>query len=809
MYGNPKLTLSLPVSLVVWFVAAGGLLPLRAQTICQQGSTPPCVLTSQYGSPLFDNQRQSHNANETILSSQSLAASNPRPASFSPLLVEAGPGGTSNPVNPIYAQPLYVAGMSVAPKYAQNCKNINGNACNMLVAVTLYGSIWAWNADTGAVIWNRTGKTAGGLQNYLWYQDCGQSGSVVTPEASVPFAGIVSTPVIDTSTPNPVMFVTSVCQTGGTSPAKEWFLHEINLKNGQDVGTPVQITNVLPSGGNADPDAEPDATAVQFQGQMQLQRSALLEVRLAGSKPNPAVYVAFGSAVPETQHPYHGWIFTYGTASGGVNPTPSMAFNATPTGPDGNTGTPACTTGCTCTPSCTPSCVLPGYQDAPNWCGHAGGVWMASRGGAASTLTTGTSQAAHAFFATGNGSFQLNAQQTGVLNWSESILDFQSPVGGRLITRPTNYFTPQGGPNLPFTGPMLVDTNCGTSPDPRCPATFEALNQYDWDMSTSGITLFQDDSQNNWLVTIDKSGVGYLLPQANLGGFNVNDPQSWQFQAPTTPCWVFNGPNRPDIRGGSAAKCHRITSMSLYRDTDNAANPYYLYYWPFEETLTRLKFSNNTPITPPVGTISTDAGDPSGLTIAGDDTEFTNWLVAGDQINANGQQATVTAVLSDTSLQINQAFNPALPDGTSFTYQGYFVEPLRDQSLDQNTTAYPGGSVVVTSNNGSGGVVWAAATLVTDPDAKPCATTTAMLNAYDAGTLDEIWSSYDPVSETCDGGCFTIVSPSTSCQPAGATFALPTISNGSVYLPTYSFTASGKSGILVFCGNGSAACAAH
>ena len=72
----------------------------------------------------------------------------------------------------------------------------------------------------------------------------------------------------------------------------------------------------------------------------------------------------------------------------------------------------------------------------------------------------------------------------------------------------------------------------------------------------------------------------------------------------------------------------------------------------------------------------------------------------------------MTAVASDTSLTVNQAFSPGL-SGASFTYNGYFINPIYDTHPMGDNVGFPGGSVLVTANGSSGAVVWGLATLDT------------------------------------------------------------------------------------------------
>ncbi|HXM41277.1 MAG TPA: hypothetical protein VN924_08500 [Bryobacteraceae bacterium] len=100
------------------FVAIPGLatfaVSLRAQTpVCPPttGAGSPSVLTGQY-----DNYRDAHNGNETCLYSTAISGGTVTIAKalFSPLLVDTPPSGFGlDGSSPIYAQPLYVPGITV------------------------------------------------------------------------------------------------------------------------------------------------------------------------------------------------------------------------------------------------------------------------------------------------------------------------------------------------------------------------------------------------------------------------------------------------------------------------------------------------------------------------------------------------------------------------------------------------------------------------------------------------------------------------------------------------------------------------
>jgi len=778
-------------------------IPLGAQPC--MATSPPCVTTSQYG-----NARNGYNGNETVLTSTSLESGTTTLAQLSPLMVDTPPSGISS-TNPIYAQPLYVTGISLSPgapsSSQRSCANLSINsqpACNMLLAATLYGSIWAYNADTGETIFSRTA---------LW-NDCGPNSTIPVYGqgglGSLPFAGIVSTPVIDTTLSPPAMFLTSLC--ADSQGVSHWYLHEVDLTNQlQDVagsGSPLEITGSANGG------------TLAFAPGDVLQRTALLEVQNVNGTPANVIYIAFGSAVPETpnpatgqSYPYHGWIFGYSTSGPGNALVEDFAFSTSPAG-GATSGTPDCNTN---GPLCGASgCQTGEYKNEPNWCGHGGGIWMSGRGPAASAAN-GVSKA---FFGAGNGGFQPSS-----INWGSTILDFSSSASGGVGVSPSDSFTPQGGPNLPFTTPMLANSSCPSSPGGApagCPYTVDVLNQNDWDVAVSGILLFPHGNQGNWLVTIDKAGNGYLLNSNSLGGFSQNDPGNiFPFAAVASPCWASGNVNSSD--------CHRVTSLASYVDTAASHKPRYLFFWPFQEPLTSLQFSQNV-LNNGVGTIAA-SGAAAPFTTVNLTTACTarsvstpcldGQMVAGDTLTVGSESQIVTSV-SDTALTVSPGFSSAINTG-SWTYNGYFIKPLSGNwPLSGTDVSYPGGSVIVTANKGTGGLVWTLATIETapaNPPAQTCPILTAMLTAYDAPTLSKIWSSYNTNNTTgCNGPCFTVnpPAPATQCSTPAGSFALPTVVNGSVYVPTYSITSTSRnaactaatpcSGLIVYCGIGTTAC---
>ncbi len=784
----------------VWLLAllVGGcglvtVQPSGAQTCTS--TPPPSILTAQYG-----NLRQGYNASETMLTPTCIGSTvTIKQPTWSPLKVDNGPNDSpSNPVpNRIQAQPLYVSQISTTPAL-NNCPN----PCNMLVAPTLTASVYAWNADTGATIWSNC-QQSGCTNPALWADDCGtlQGAGIsvgIYGVASLPFAGIASTPVIDTSVSPPVMYVTSLCETSSAQGAQQWWIHELNLYTGADQVTHQQITASV-SGADAADDLS--GGSIPFNAWETLQRSALLQVTVSGATPGNLVYVPFGfGAGEEKTTPYHGWVFGYDNSL-----TQQIQFVTTAKGWGGgsNTDSPSCSANCTCGgTSCQPgkgppACIATNYIFAANWCGHAGGVWMSGRGGAANTIS-GTS---HAYFGVGNGGFQQR-DSTGALlatiqNWGNSVLDFQLSSSGGSYQAPSEYFTPYGGSNVPLQAGLLGNES-GGNPVAK---TFEGLSQNDFDMSPSGILLFDDLGSNHRLVIIDKAGYGYLLTQGNLcgspsgcypgasgggaGGVDNDPGNAFSFAANQTQC-----PDQIGTAPGKDNSCHRVTSMAFYKD----GSPPQLCVWPSYEVLACFQLSNNQQqSTAPAGTITASGG----AAVTGSGTSFTSTVIPGDTLIAGGCTPgstcpIITAVTDDADLTVSQNFTAS----GSWNYSGYFVNPLYDTHPTDSNVQYPGGGLAITSSSGSGPVVWGLANLGSSSPG------TGVLNVYDASNLHLLWCSNAV-------GCTT--SYSVFALP---TFAVPTVANGYVYVPTAGITTADShsttcsspitttcSGVLVYSGH--------
>lgn len=641
---------------------AFGNTTLQAQ-ICQTPpapGTPPCVLTSQY-----DNLRDAHNRYETLLTATGLSSGTVKltKPSWSPLAVDTDDLPSGQTANPIYAQPLYVSQVQVG-----SAKH------NLLIAVTLNTTIYAWDADNGKLLWKRKGTTGAAGFNTLYFDDCGTRGAPVPRFEVLPFLGILGTPVIDVTTTPARMYLVSACETGNSK--KESWLHEINLASGKDVDK-VQIAGAVPGSGDG-------GSTLTFAANEELQRPALLELRVPNGNPKHVIYVAYGTGVHEDSatNPYHGWVFGYTTGTGGVL-SQVFAFATTPTSDTGNTGSPGCD-----------SSITNGFQNAPNWCGHGAGIWMSGRGPAGNVLNG----IGHSYFGVGNGGFQANG-----LNWGESVMDFQVSAEG-AASKPSGFFTPYGGVAVE---PPLQN---GVS------YTFQTLNENDWDQSVSGILLFDDPNGNHRAITVDKAGYGYVFDQENLGGFAPSDPGN-----------LFPFGASPILCTSTAADCARIVSLAYYNNA--------LYFWPNKAQLNALQYYNSKTNLQGQGTITS-----TGTSITGIGVNFSAELIAGDTLVAGGQAVIVTSV-KPNALTVSPAFSPNVIN-SSYTYNGLFVNPIVATVPSTSTSGYPGGSLVITSNGtaAGSGVVWAIGTAHGTTQVKHGAGT---LYVYDAATLQEIWTSPD------------------------------------------------------------------
>lgn len=229
------------------------------------------VLTFKY-----NNQRTGANLNEVVLNTRNVNSSQ-----FGQLM--------SYPVDgQIYAQPLYMPGMT-----------IGGKTVNLVIIATENNSVYAFDADREngdpAPVWQVNFESANARNVSSDVQHC----SDITPTI-----GITSTPVIDPVTNT--LFVVSYLMVNGRLA---YFLHALNPSTGHDLpGSPAEV----------------HVPGTTFNSKLERQRAALL---LA----NGQIYLAFGSFCDTI--PYHGWIISYSYTGHHFNRL--AAYNDTPNGTEG------------------------------------------------------------------------------------------------------------------------------------------------------------------------------------------------------------------------------------------------------------------------------------------------------------------------------------------------------------------------------------------------------------------------------------------------------------------------------------------
>jgi hypothetical protein len=214
------------------------------------------VLTANY-----DTDRTNSNNSETVLNPSSVSAQ-----SFGKL--------GSYPVDgEVYAQPLYVSGVS-----------IGGQLHNVVYTATMHDSVYAFDAD------------AVGAGAQLWKVNLGTS----IPPATLDFkdvnveVGILSTPVIDIGR-QAIYVVSDTLENGNPT----FQLHALSLADGQELDNgPVVIAGSAPGTGDG-------SQTVEFDAQDLLQRPGLALL-------NRELYIAFGSHADDP--PWHGWMFAYDAA---------------------------------------------------------------------------------------------------------------------------------------------------------------------------------------------------------------------------------------------------------------------------------------------------------------------------------------------------------------------------------------------------------------------------------------------------------------------------------------------------------------
>ena len=233
-------------------------------TLAVSATAPPPPSIADVLTYHNDDSRTGQNLRETLLTPANMNASN-----FGKLFVISVDGKVD-------AQPLYVSNVALA-----------GATHNVLVVATEHDSVYAFDADTGAKLWQVSMLKAGESTSEPRF-NCSQ----VSPEI-----GVTATPVIDRNAgPNGTVYV--VAMSKNSTPTYFQRLHALNLTNGaEEAGSPQDVHATFPGTG-----ANSSGGSVVFDPGAYKERPGLLLL-------NGIVYTSWSSHCDVD--PYTGWIIGY------------------------------------------------------------------------------------------------------------------------------------------------------------------------------------------------------------------------------------------------------------------------------------------------------------------------------------------------------------------------------------------------------------------------------------------------------------------------------------------------------------------
>lgn len=412
---------------------------------CSKG---PCVATYHN-----DAMRDGVNSHETDLTPSLF----PSQAAANFGLLTPAAGGASGAVDGlIFAQPLYLSGVSMA-----STSGCPGTQNIVLVATannSVYAFSWTYNLSTTGYSFSLT---------QCWALNLNQPGEFAIPftalpvvnnlnapcNTTVPQVGITGTPVVDTSVNPAIMYVVSAHQTA--SLTYTYRLHAINVSSGAEIlngsSAPYDLAGAFPPGINP---------------VMEQQHAGL-----AMFNPSPGVadiYVTFGSFCDVL--PYSGYVA-------------GVAFNYT-----NHSFSPVSTSNWV-------------FDTQAGQTEQSGGVWM---GGAAPAVDS----AGNLYVAVGNGNWN------GTSYFGESVVKIATTSAGLAAV---DYYTPNDFAELNFNSATV--TVCSTYSVGSCPSVNQLTlpkNSEDFDLGSGGVTLIspagvtnQVCGSNSELVAGGKEGVVY------------------------------------------------------------------------------------------------------------------------------------------------------------------------------------------------------------------------------------------------------------------------------------------------------------
>jgi PKD repeat protein len=231
-----------------------------------------------------DNARTGQNLNETILNPNNVNFNQ-----FGKLFILAADGKVD-------AEPLYVSNLTVG-----------STSHNVVFVASEHDSVYAYDADTGALLWQVTLVKSGETPS----DD--RSCAFVTPEI-----GITATPVIDRSSgPHGTIYL--IAMSKDSSGGYHQRLHALDITTGaEEFGGPLDIQATYSGSG-----AEGNGTTLTFDPKQHLARASLLLL-------NGIVYVGWSSHCDHD--PYTAWIMGYDENT----LAQTRLLNITPNGSEGS-----------------------------------------------------------------------------------------------------------------------------------------------------------------------------------------------------------------------------------------------------------------------------------------------------------------------------------------------------------------------------------------------------------------------------------------------------------------------------------------
>src|SRR5271157_5319795 len=203
----------------------------------------------------------------------------------------------------IYAQPVYMSGLSIPGQGTHN----------VVFVVTEHDSVYAFDADTGGLIWHDSF-----INPVAGVTSVPASDLPLTDIAIKPELGIQSTPVIDPTT-NTLYVVAYTKEVSGSTTSYVYRLHALDVTTGAEkFGGPVAIQ----AEDNGTGEGNDGSGHVLFDAHQHDQRTGLLLL-------NGVVYIGFASW-GDTE-PFHGWLIGYNAQT----LQQAAVFDDTPNGAEG------------------------------------------------------------------------------------------------------------------------------------------------------------------------------------------------------------------------------------------------------------------------------------------------------------------------------------------------------------------------------------------------------------------------------------------------------------------------------------------